>query len=38
MIHNSYDFADSNAVIKLVQSRTEAYMSISPGELQSLIS
>lgn len=30
MIHNSYDNADSNAVTKLVQARSEAYLSISP--------
>lgn len=31
MIHNSYDFADANAVVKLVPSKTEAYLSIAPG-------
>jgi hypothetical protein len=31
MIHNSYDFADSNSVVKLVPSETEAYLSIVPG-------
>lgn len=31
MIHNSYDYADSNAVVKLVPSQSEAYMSIAPG-------
>lgn len=33
MIHNSYDYADANSVVKLVPSKTEAYMSISPGKL-----
>lgn len=31
MIHNSYNYADSNAVVKLIQSKTEAFTSISPG-------
>lgn len=31
MIHNSYDYADSNSVVKLVPSRTEAFLSIAPG-------
>lgn len=32
MIHNSYDFADSNSVVKLAHSKNEAYLSIVPGK------
>lgn len=38
MIHNSYDFADENSVVKLVPSGAEAYMSIAPGNLNWFIS
>lgn len=34
MIHNSYDYADANSIVKLVPSRAEAYLSISPGRIQ----
>lgn len=30
MVHSSYDNADYNSVTKLVQSKTEAYLSIAP--------
>lgn len=30
MIHNSYDFADPNSVVKLIPSQSEAFLSIAP--------
>lgn len=32
LVHNSYDFPDQNSETKIITSRLESFMSISPGK------